>query len=312
MKKEKILFLCALIGCFADAIAILMSINKFTIAVPLLIFALVLLLIVIVQLYNKYIDRRDFLDFIEHLFQNNTHNFNLLPKICLALDKSKEINQLHVREMTVKYTYDMSKIDFSILSPETFVGYTDTIEYTLNVENKKLPTEFICYRGNMYADDYIDIKQKHGSQVEYEKVPVPRYTDETKTSSIVQRYCWQLKNEYITRSRLLPISIKIKYHEKARANSNDTIILYPKQYAQKIEKINFEINFNCEKNIIERIELFKIWKDNKILKNTPITGINMLNNKATISLHPDSTKYEAYYFRVYWKLCTDSNVDSHS
>lgn len=89
--KENFLFIVALIGGVADVFAIAISVKSLSLALPLLIGALILLLSVIVFLYSKYRERRYFISFIQYLFDNpEHHNFNLLPKICLALDKSKE------------------------------------------------------------------------------------------------------------------------------------------------------------------------------------------------------------------------------
>lgn len=200
--------------------------------------------------------------------------------------------------MIIKYTYDMSKINTEGLSENDSVKYLDTIEYILQAENKNLPKEFVCYRGNMYADDLTEVEQKHGSQLTYETVPLPRNTDETRSKSLVQRYCWQLKNEYITNSLLFPIFLRFKYIEKTRANSNDTLLFYPRQYASKIEIVDFDINFISNKNVLKKVELFKVWKDGDKFKHTPISGVNLSDNKASIQIQPDTTKYEAYYFRV--------------
>lgn len=155
----------------------------------------------------------------------------------------------------------------------------------------------------MYAkNSFAEIFQKHGIQTKYEAVPPPRYTDETRTDSIVQRYSWQLKKQNFTKDISVPISFQLKCLETTKANSNDTIVIYPKQYAKKIEQINFEIDFLCDKEILKKVELFKIQKDGNKFKHIPVSIISVSNNTATTKIKLDSTKYEAYYFRVYWEL----------
>ena len=301
-QKEVALLICTLAGGIADIIAIIIAIKSISPALPFLIIAFVILVCVVVYLYSKYKERCDFINFIQYLFNNNIRNFNLLPKICLALDKTEETNKLFLKKMTVEYTYDMRSVNTGILSHDTPICYSNTIECHLEAENRNIPKEYVIYRGNMKADDSVEIMQKHGSQAIYEAVSPPRYTDETRVDIVVQRYCWQLKRENITKGRSFPISFKFKYSEKSVANSNSTIVLYPKQYAKSIEVIDFKICFLCEKDILKRVELFKVWKDDKCFKHTPITGVTLSNNVASIVIEPDTLECEAYYFRLYWEL----------
>lgn len=302
-QKEMALLICSIVGGIADFLAIAIVLKTWSITSFVFIITIILFLGTIVYLFIKYKERCDFLSFIQYLFDNPTHNFNLLPKICLSLDKSKETNNLSVRDMSIKYTYDMRKIDLGLIEENTQIQYLDTIEYCFQAENKKLPEEFVCYLGNMYArNSFAEIYQKHGIQTKYEAVPPPRYTDETRPDSIVQRYSWQLKKENFTKDISVPISFQLKCLETTKANSNDTIIIYPKQYAKKVEYINFEINFLCDKEILKKVELFKIQKVENKFKHIPVSIISVLNNTATTRIKLDSTKYEAYYFRVYWEL----------
>lgn len=118
-QKEMTLLICSIIGGIADIIAIGIALKAWDIAVPIFIITLILFLGTIVYLYMKYKERCDFLSFIQYLFDNPTHNFNLLPKICLALDKSKKTNNLSVREMSIKYTCDMRQIDLKSIKENT-------------------------------------------------------------------------------------------------------------------------------------------------------------------------------------------------
>lgn len=305
MKKQtdyNLLF-CTIVGCVADLIAIYISIKSLSSVTPILIIVFVGLIFLIVQLYNKYRERRDFISFIQYLFDNNFHNFNLLPKICLALDKSGETNDLAVENMTIKYTYDMRNINVDTISQDDIINYYDTIEYDLRVRNKNIPKEFVCYRGNMKSyDDCIEIFQKHGNQIDYERVPCPRHTDETKNNVDIQKYSWQIKDENITKGKIFTHNFKFRYLEKATANSNDTIVFYPKQYAKEIETVEFQIEFLCDRNILKKVELFKVWKDGKQFKHTPVAGIDLRDNVAASKIQPDTSKHEAYYFRLYWEL----------
>ena len=110
-QKEMALLICSIVGGIADFLAIAIAFKTWSITYLVLVITIILFLVTIVYIFIKYRERCDFLGFIQYLFDNPTHNFNLLPKICLSLDKSKETNNLSVRDMSIKYTYDMRKID---------------------------------------------------------------------------------------------------------------------------------------------------------------------------------------------------------
>ncbi len=300
--RETAVFCCALIGGIADIIAIFVSITSGKSAIMFIIIAFLLLLGAIIYLWSKLKERLSFIEFIEHLFNNTTHNFTLLPKICLALDKSKEKSNLCARDLLIKYTCDMSNVKLNGLKEDSVISYDDIVEYSFTVENKKIPEEFVCYLGNMYADDPVEISQKHGSQETFEIVPPPRYTDETRVASVVQRYSWQIKKDCVTHGKELPITFRMKYDGSGKPKEWCTFIFYPKQYARRIDNVTFEVDYICSKKVLQRVELFKVCKDNKVYKHIPISGVIMSENNAQISVHPDATQNEAYYLRVYWDL----------
>lgn len=304
--KEKALFVFAAVGCIADIIAIIFLFINANISIAFLVLTIIILVFLIIFLCWRYIERCNFIKFIEYLFDNPTHNFNLLPKICLELDKYKEVNNLKVISLTVRYTYDMSELDFSSITKNSEINYTDVIEYDFTAENEKIPSEFVCYLGNMYAENCTsEISQKHGIQNEYELVPPPRYTDEIYVNSAIQKYSWQFKKENITKGNQFPFSFKLKCQEKTKENSSDTIIFYPKQYAKRLEKVKFDISFVSDKKILNKVQLFKVWKDGKDFKHTPISESLPVDNNFSVTIQPDSVKYEAYYFRIYWRIIDD-------
>lgn len=290
----------SLIASFLQIAAAIVIKNRGLIVFTCFVFAV--FIFAFARVNSRYEERVEFIEFIEYLFDNSTHKFTLLPKICLALDKERENSSLTVREMNVKYTYDMSEVTLVPSDVNKKIEYLDKIEYSLNAERKNLPKEFCCYLGNMYSiDTNAKISQKHGTQTEYEVVPTPRYRDETYTDSIVQRYSWELRNENIKNESTIPISFLLEYKEKARAQSNDTIIIYPRQYAKEIEKIKFEIKFLGNAIALKKVELYKIHKDGKKFKQTPISVAPIKESTVEFEIKPESKKYEAYYFRVFWE-----------
>ncbi len=223
--------------------------------------------------------------------------------MCLQLDRTKEYNDLDVNTFTITYDYDFSKIDYSTLKPDSRIEYVDTIEYKIEAKNKDLPKEFAIHLGNEYSiDEKIKIMQKHGSQNKYEVVPPPLYKGEVYVRSGVRKYSWQIQQKYITNSKAFPLYFKLQCNESTRANSSDIIDVYPKQYAKKIDTLIFKVNINCNKKVLSDVKVFKIWKDKKTFKHTPISGVEINGNTAEIKIEPDCNKLEAYYLKLYWNL----------
>lgn len=295
--------ICLIVAMIADILAISAYVkvrDKSAIATVVI---LLLLLAIILFIFFAYIERKTFIEFIEYLFSNNIQSSNVLPKVCLKLDKTKEYNNLEINKFVVKYTYDFSKIDCGDLSPNSRIEYIDSIEYKITAKNKHIPQEFAFHLGNESAvDEKVKIMQKHGSQANYEEVPPPRYENDEYISASAQKYCWQIKQEHITNSNIFPIQFLIEYNENSKANSSDVIELYPKQYAKSINELIFQVDICCSKNVLADVKVFKVWKDKKTFKHTPISGVKKSNNTASITIEPNCDKYEAYYLKVYWKL----------
>lgn len=306
-RKEDVIFLCTIIGGIADFIAILMLDSE--VLVPIFLVSLLVLVSVIIHLFRKYNEccrkyneRCDFISFIAHLLENQTHKFTLLPKICMASDSSETQSNLHIESMTIVHTSDMRNIDFSMFTNDTPIAYQGNIEYIMNVHNKKIPSEFSCYLGNMYADPTFQIEQKHGCQSKYEVVPPPAYSDDIRVASAIQRFCWQLKPEYITKAKTLPICFKYTHSGMTTINSDNTLVFYPRQYGKTINSISFKINYLCDRKILKRVDLFRIWKDGAVYRHTPISGVTISHNSAEITTVPTAEKCEAYYLRVYLEV----------
>ena len=301
-RKETTVLACTFVGGIADVIAIVAAIMTREVSLAFFAVALLLLIGSIAYLYTELKERKDFIGFVEYLFNNSEHSFTLLPKICLTIDRNKEINSLHVRNLTIKYTCDFQRVNLDGIEEDSPICYDDVVEYSYNIENKDIPEEFVCYMGNIYADGPIELSQKHGSQQVYELVPLPRFPGKPRAESVVQRYSWQLKREHITHNPIFPVSFRLKYHEKNIAKSSCTIVFYPKQHAELIDNVVFEVDFRCVKNVLQKVELFKVCSDGGKYKHIPISGVTISDNSAKISVHPGVEKMEVYYLKVSWNL----------
>lgn len=299
-KKESLIIACTLLGGVADIIAILAfcseKVSTF-IAIPI-----VILLAALSYLYTMYKNRCDFLHFIKHLTDNNINRFTLLPKICLALDSSKDPKIDHIDNLIVEHIYNFESANNQVLTRDSTVTYPGTIEYNITAQRKKIPDDYSCYLGDIYSTPSFSFYQKHGCQTDYQSVPVPEKGDDNCIKSTVTHFCWQLDKRNITHDRTFPISFKMNLSGKTKAIDDQTLVIYPRQYGKVVDKVTFRITFKFNKDIIVRAEFFKIWKEGHNYKHTSVSGVDISNNTAKISFYPNKQGYEAYYFRIYYDL----------
>lgn len=299
--KKWVLF-TGILGGVADALAITAVIWSWNIDVVFVLIACFIPIVAIFYVYGRYKERCNLINYVEYLLFSTSRGFNLLPQICLALDKTKEYNPLIVRDMKIEYICDLSDVDTAKVKADTLIDYRDIVEYTLTAENNDLPKEFVCYSVNAYAKDMVLLEQKHGIQTDYKRVPPSQPNEKISESATVQRHCWQLNRSCIADGTTVPISFRRTYTEKLPANSKSTTILYPIQYAKKIENISFQIRYKSHKTVLNQVNAYKIWKDGETFKQTPVPDVRIRGNKATIDIKPECTKYEAYYLEIWHKL----------
>ena len=282
----------------------------------LLAISVVFLIIITIYWYKKYKKRADFIKFIEFLFYNTKHPFNLLPKICLAIDYINKYNKLSLSDMSVKFTYDMRNSSFDKF-PNEPIEYTTKIEYYLKAKNKKLPDKFYYYTGNTYGEQIVNIWKQQAEQGEdkYEKVSV----EEAKGGKLCVQSCsWKLEEDKKPRnSSVFPISFYVEYIEKTK-NYTDTIIFYPKQFAKDIEELEISFEFLGNKVKLKEIKGFEISLDGKQFVKTGIfkfdeqkkstessdkIKITKANkNELCAKVKVNNTECKAYYFDIKWEL----------
>lgn len=301
-----IIVISNVVGLLADITAIYFTIisNNST-AVLMLVLCIVVSVIIAVLTY-KYIKTKNFISFLEYLYDNPDHNFNLLPKRILMIHKHNDYNKFSANTLDVNYEYDFSKIDFDEIEPDSHVLIKDTIEYNMISENRSIPEKFVDARGNMYSiDPSVELYQKHGVQKTYERVPIPYYGQEIYTNVTTQRYSWKLLQSNISNGNSFPLSFKYIYQEKIRASSSDTIILYPIQYANRIKKLTISIKFKSDNVLITKADFYQINKHNRKFDRTAIKEYSMetiSNNQVSFNVEPKCNLYEAYYIELHWEL----------
>lgn len=298
--------LCAGVGLIANLVAIILAVINNN-AILIMLFGLLLMFIITssIWLFSYHQNKLRFLRFVEHLFHNEDNCFNVLPKICLLLDQINEYNKLDVDSLSIKYIFDFSNIDLTHVSSDSNIEYMSTIEYTIKAKNERIPDRFVVYRGNMYSvDSRTELFQKHGAQENYLPVQPPKTNGKEMVRSAIQRYSWVIEKSYVTKGNAFPISFLFHYKEKAKANDNDYIVLYPIQFAKRIGSLTFDIEFVCEKVILQNVWLYKLGEEKGFIHEA-ISGVRIEKNHASITIKPSCSKVDAYYLKAYWKLADE-------
>lgn len=316
MKKfqgSKIAVLIAtILGIVSDSIAIIHE-SKFSLStIFLVILFLVLFAIAIytfILLYKELKKSFNFTTFIQYLESNPYHNFNLLPKLCLELNKRNAVNPLHINHLKISYTIDMPSDPMSVL-PNQNIEYNDTVEVLLSCQNKSLPDNLKHYRGNEYASSgKEEIFVKYGTQTDYHPVNANANNTETHYKTDVKVFQWYLSPKNISHDKEFPVSLKMNYTESGKANWNDTIIFYPRQYGERVDEVELVLQLQHPQKVLTKFNAYRIWKDGNAYTRCEIPDVTIENNTAHVKFLPNNNKdeYEAFYFRPYWNLTNDSS-----
>lgn len=298
----------------------------------LLAISIVFLIAITIYWYTKYKKRNDFVNFIEFLHFNSVHKFNLLPKICLKMDCLNRYNKLDLSEMKVTYTYDMREVKTEELEEGQPIEYKTKIKYYLKAKNKKLPSEFFYYSGNVYGGEIDSLYQKQEKEKEdgkeelegeeggYKLVPHQEKNNGGRLN--VEYRSWKLEKDKKPKEwSVYPIIFYTKYNEKNR-NFKDTVILYPKQYAKNIDKLIIKFDFLGDKVKIKNIDGYEVKKNNKEFLNIGIFGYNgerktkntqQVSENIQLKSEKESdltveikslnnTEDKVYYFELEWEL----------
>ena len=302
--KEKIAFIVIastgilnILTLFSYIISYMIGIINATIATPVF-FISMISIIVAAYCWIKYKERCEFIEFIDFL---HLHEFDILPKTYLTLDKPQNVNKLHVHEMSITYTNDMKNYN----PLDNNQRYNTTIEHELMVKNKNLPKSYGIYAGNIYADKAPIVRERHGNRTNYADVTEVKYHYQT----AIQNYSWALNNEYDKRKVSFPISFKFTFESIMPSNLATDIVIFPKKYAKQVDNINFHFNIiGREDIIIKEIRLYHIMKSEGKFELKRYSDIEKEGNKVTIPIPIRNEKYEAYYIQIERELTSPTTA----
>lgn len=314
--KEKIILIYYIVCSVVGALTILgylfgILTNVMHIFILALSFALFLSLGVIIHIRKKYNERSKLMSFVYYLFDNPVNRFSILPRVILALAENNEFNNVHMRTLSITHVTNLSNIDVTGLAEKDTITYSNTYKYKLTIDNKKIPKKYVHYRGNLRTNKILDVKHKYGIQKKYKTSEPVTIFRKNSTSLGVQRYIIDLNKSNITSNEPLNVFFKLKYQDKDPVvNARSDLVIYPKQYANHVEKIKYKIKFICSKKILEKVVVSKIWEDSGVFEHLSAEYANVANkNELKINIPVDNVKYEAYHFRAYWSLISKKSTD---
>lgn len=292
-------YLEGLFSTLANIISIITSISGIIVSIKLeyfwIIIPFVLIIIFNILFLSHYWKKMKYINFIEYLFNNNNHRFTLLPKFRIYIENKKRKNQIHIKELKIKYIISRNPNYDDIIADLK-------IEYQLKIKNKKLPKQYYIIFGNDYAE-----RKPH---IEYSicNNPMASVTFiEAKHSEyergIINEAVINLEHDNLPKKEFeLKITHSYENSFNFSVTNTYTLILLPLLYGNKIDIINYEINFQEFNDYPEfYCNAYYISQTKKFGKNYDIKDVSTLlkssNFVKTISLDKIESE-SAYYFRI--------------
>ena len=249
------------------------------------------------ETFDLYQKKKDYITFVECLFDNDYHNFSLLPRIRMYIQKNNIINKIHIVELNVTCIIDGRESSSS----------NSKVIFELKISRKTMINTYNFVTGNDFSTETPVVRYSYGDESEIPimlKKPIP-FPDKSNlirvlslnidTEKIPQTQpTWELKFEFDY--------IRLFDFEKMET---DTIICLPKAFGERIDTINYTIKIvGCDPNKpfycnLNKCSIANGKYDVSEQGVTPQNGGNSQNNIYHIAIHPDSYDKEyAYYFRI--------------
>lgn len=256
-----------------------------------------ILLFIIISLIALLYSKEKYIRFVDFLFDNEKHNFNLLPKMRMYLNKEKIYNRVKVKSVDVTYNITHTESEKS-----NSMGNAEIL-YTIAIENKSIPKEYYFITGNDYSDEVPQIFYKYGIMDEYSTVSPEERNCAFYYRNVVRKVNFNLDKKLIPQKDTLEIKIKVCYKNSFEFEHNylDTIICLPRIFGDYVKQMRYTINLYKFQNDIA-FHFFTY----SILGNKLKYSISVIPNTCTkdnesysVEFYPESTLDEkAYYFRI--------------
>lgn len=217
-----------MIGIYAFAVAE----NK------VLIGCIFLLVFLIISLLFILYSREMYIRFIEFLFENEHHKFELLPEMRMYLNTKKIANKVKYNSVSVTYDIKHKKSEKSQL-----LGDLDII-YNLDIKNEKVPRTFYFLTGNDYSNKPPKLLYKYGKMQDYNEVSADKVNCAKYKRTAIREFKIEFDKSLIENKGNFKLEMKISYEESFEFEhiSMDTIICLPKIFGDDIPSMKYTIN----------------------------------------------------------------------
>lgn len=288
---ENILRIFQIVNILIGIICTITFDNNFTIISFVILFFIIISLLI--TLYSK----ERYIKFVDFLFDNEKHNFNLLPKMRMYLNNKKKFNKLDIRQVKVRY-----EIKHKQSTESSLLGDVDIL-YKIEIKNKAIPNTYFFITGNDYSNKVPRILYKYGTMDSYSEISPEEKSCAIYYKNVVRDICFNIDKKYITQSGNLKIELKVCYENSFEFEHNymDTIICLPKIFGDNVENMKYDICLQGFPNDIDFYFFTYIICANKLkfgINNIP-NVCNEKNKHFSVEFSPKSTRKEqAYYFRI--------------
>lgn len=288
---NRVVVIVGIIEAICSIFAIVVAENKvFVSCLAILVFIIVML---IICLYSKEL----YIRFIEYLFENEHHRFELLPAMRMYLRTKNIRNKVKYNSISVTYNIKHKKSCESNLLGDL------NIIYKLNIKNEKLPKTYYFITGNDYSNEPPTFKYKYGNMQEYSEAAIAEVNCAEYKRNAIRPFKIDLDDNKIAKKGDFVMEMLISYHNSFEFEHipMDTIICLPKIFGDDIPSLKYTINiidFPQE----EKYYLFSylIKRDGFRYERTVIDNEHDIGRRTfNVSLRPNNVVGEkAYYFRL--------------
>lgn len=290
------------LGIFDILLGIVVTFGNLNLEVKgILLIILICVFVVLVLIFER---ERKYIKFVEFLFDNGIHNFNLLPRQRMFLHQHKICNKVNIEKLEITYLIDGKR--YQETNDDLCGDVVITYDYTIK-EIKGNEYKFIT--GNDYSKKVPRIKISYGNQNAMTEVVPHRRNCPVYLNNVIRDLSWEFDQRFLPQKGSWEMKIVLEY-EKAfdfQRMPMDTIICLPQIFGGKVGELHYHIKiFNMNKNMDFHCNLYKITnsKSKYVRTNQPVTiqknsDEGELHTEIEANIHLENLKKEqAYYFRL--------------
>ena len=287
----KVLTILQVVECVIGIYVVVVSENK------VLVGGLVILGFIVVTLLYVLYSKELYIRFIEYLFENEHHKFELLPEMRMYLHIKKIENKVKYNSIDITYDIKHKKSDKSRL-----LGDVD-ITYKLDIKNENLPQSYSFITGNDYSNKPPILLYKYGTMEKHTSISADKVNCAIYKRNAIRHFEFEFDKNEITGQDNLEVEMKISYEDSFEFEHvpMDTIICLPKIFGNSIPKIKYTINLIDfpEEDTYYMFSYIVRRKNLEYVRNT-IQNTNDSNRRTfVVELSPNKVIGEkAYYFRL--------------